>query len=504
MPKRFLIGAILFFTLSAVGCAGPAMAQMVPADPSAASDYVSTAVTFTPTADAYVSALYPTANYGTASQLRADGSPVTTSYLRFSVSGLGGSVAQATLRVYANSALDTGIAARRVVSNTWSESTLTYDNAPAPGTLIASSNVISANTWVTWDVSSYVVGNGTYSFALSSSNLTALSMASREATNKPQLVIAVNASSSPTPTRSSTVQPSATPTGSATVQPSSTPTAIATPNATIKPSPTPTRAADPVIVGAGDIVICGQPGAEETAKLLDHIAGQVITLGDNSNEQGTAAQYADCYDPTWGRQKARTRPAVGNHDYLTDNGTPFFQYFGSAIPSRGYYSYNLGAWHIIVLNSECSHTGGCQSGSTQEQWLKADLAAHPSKCILTYWHEPRFSSGQWGSHDRYDAFWRDLYAAHADIVLNGHDHDYERFGLQNPSEQADPNGIREFVVGTGGASHGPFNAILPNSQVRNNNTFGVIQFTLHSASYDWKFLPVAGQSFTDSGSEACR
>ncbi len=488
--------------LASTACAAPAIAQIVPSDPSAASELAST-FTLNPVADAFVNASNPATNYGADTQLRVDGSPVTTSYLRFSVSGLSGSVTRAILRVYANSALNTGIAAQRVASNTWSESTLDYDNAPAVGSVVASSSVISASTWVSLDVTSYVAGNGTYSIALTSTNPTALSLASRESANKPQLVLAVNPATV-TPTPAATVEPSATPTHTPTPKSSSTATPNHTPTPTPKPSLTPTRAADPIMLGAGDIAVCGQPGDEQTAKLLDNLPGQVITLGDNSNDEGTATQYANCYDPTWGRHKARTKPAVGNHDYLTDNGAPFFAYFGSAIPTKGYYSYNLGAWHIVVLNSECSHTGGCQAGSTQEQWLKADLAAHPNKCTLAYWHEPRFSSGQWGNHDRYDAFWQDLYAAHADIVLNGHDHDYERFAPQNPSQQADPNGIREFVVGTGGASHGPFNATQPNSQLRNNNTFGVIQFTLHDASYDWKFIPVAGQSFTDSGSEACR
>ncbi len=504
MPKTYPLGLILLFALAVSGCAAPLMAQTDPLNTSGPAEFASTPITLTPTADAYVNALYPTTNYGANTQLRVDGSPVTTSYLRFDLVGVSGVVARATLRVYANSALSSGIDARRVATDTWSESTLTYSNAPATGNIIATSGVISASTWITWDVTSYVVGNGAYTIALTSSNPTALSLASREATNKPQLVITVNSTASPTPTRTSTIQPTSTPTVVGTVRPTATPIGTHTPTPAPKPSPSPTRAADPVIVGAGDIAVCGQTGDEQTAKLLDNIPGQVITLGDNSNDQGSASQYANCYEPTWGRHKARTKPAVGNHDYLTDNGAPFFAYFGSAIPSKGYYSYDLGAWHIVVLNSECSHAGGCQAGSTQDKWLQADLAAHPNKCTLAYWHEPRFSSGQWGNHDRYATFWQDLYAAHADIVLNGHDHDYERFALQNPGQQVDPNGIREFVVGTGGASHGFFNAIQPNSQVRNATTFGVIQLTLHADHYDWKFVPVAGQSFTDSGSEACR
>jgi hypothetical protein len=267
-------------------------------------------------------------------------------------------------------------------------------------------------------------------------------------------------------------------------------------------------ASDPVLVGAGDIVDCADlTGAEATAKLLDKIPGTVFTVGDNVYPDGTAEQFRDCYGPTWGRHKSRTRPSTGNHDFHSGGASPYFDYFGVAAgdPKTGDYSYDLGAWHIVVLNSECLPAGGCGPGSPQEKWLKQDLQAHPAACTLAYWHKPLFSSG--GSHGNDSAthaFWLDLYAAHVALILNGHDHDYERFGPQDPSGKADPeHGIREFVVGTGGKSHRPFIVPVPNSEVRDADTFGVLKLTLHATSYNWEFIPEAGKSFADSGSGVC-
>ena len=262
------------------------------------------------------------------------------------------------------------------------------------------------------------------------------------------------------------------------------------------------QSSDPVFVGAGDISNCGSNNDEATAKLLDGISGTVFTVGDNVYPDGTAGQFADCYAPTWGRHKNRTRPSPGNHDYHTAGASGYFDYFGAAAgdSSKGYYSYNVGAWHIISLNSEVDYA----AGSAQEKWLRADLAANKAVCTLAYWHRPLFSSGNHGNSSRVQPFWNSLYEYGADVVLNGHDHTYERFAPQSPSGKAEPNrGIREFVVGTGGAGLYPFPSIQPNSEVRNNTTFGVLKLTLHATSYDWQFVPVAGQSFTDSGTGNC-
>ncbi|MCZ7570519.1 MAG: metallophosphoesterase [Ardenticatenaceae bacterium] len=263
-----------------------------------------------------------------------------------------------------------------------------------------------------------------------------------------------------------------------------------------------------MLIGAGDIAGCSSTGDEATAALLDQIPGTVFTTGDNVYSSGTAKQFANCYDPSWGRHRARTRPAPGNHDYGTAGAAGYFDYFGplAGEPDKGYYSYDLGAWHIVVLNSNCSAIGGCAAGSPQEQWLRADLAAHPAACTLAYWHHPLFSSGLHGNSPSMQAIWEALYAYAADVVLNGHDHDYERFAPQDPNGVADPaHGIREFVVGSGGKSHYPFLGLpIANSEVRNDNTFGVLKLTLHPASYTWEFVPEAGQTFTDAGSEPCR
>lgn len=264
-----------------------------------------------------------------------------------------------------------------------------------------------------------------------------------------------------------------------------------------------TPGASVVFVGAGDISDCGNNNDEATAQLLDNIAGTVFTTGDNVYSSGTATEFSQCYDPTWGRHKGRTRPAPGNHDYSTSGAAPYYAYFGSnAGPSgRGYYSFDLGDWHIVSLNSEVSMS----AGSAQETWLRADLAASTKQCTLAYWHKPRFSSGSnHGSLSSAEPLWQALYDFHAEIVLAGHEHNYERFAPQTPSGQAAPaDGIREFVVGTGGRSHYGFGTPIANSEVRNGDTYGVLKLTLGSGTYSWEFVPVAGQSFTDSGSGSC-
>jgi acid phosphatase type 7 len=265
-------------------------------------------------------------------------------------------------------------------------------------------------------------------------------------------------------------------------------------------------AADPVLVGAGDIASCTGSGDEATAALLANTRGTVVTLGDNAYPDGTAAQFRDCYGPSWGLHKARTKPAAGNHEYHTEGAAGYFGYFGAAAgdPDKGYYSYDKGRWHIVVLNSNCSEVGGCTAGSPQGRWLKHDLVANAKRCTLAYWHAPRFSSSRYGNNAFVKPFWKALYKAGAEVVLNGHAHHYERFAPQRPDGTlARKRGIREFVVGTGGVNHYPFEAVKPNSRIRDADAFGVLRLTLHRGSYDWKFKPVAGKTFTDSGTNNC-
>jgi hypothetical protein len=264
------------------------------------------------------------------------------------------------------------------------------------------------------------------------------------------------------------------------------------------------RAADPVIVGAGDIADCTTTSDSATAALLDRIAGTVFTLGDNVYTSGTAAEFRDCYAPTWGRHRARTKPAAGNHDYKTAGATGYFGYFGANAgdPKKGYYSYDLGTWHIVVLNSNCGAVGGCHATSPQGGWLRANLAANLDKDVLAYFHHPRFSSGMHGGSASMQAFWEILYAAGADVILNGHDHDYERFARQDPWARPDSaHGIRQFVVGTGGTYLRPRASTAANSQVF-STTYGVLRLTLRDGAYDWAFEPIAGSSFRDAGTTA--
>ena len=284
-------------------------------------------------------------------------------------------------------------------------------------------------------------------------------------------------------------------------------------------TPAPTVPADTrvaTLVGAGDIAQCGSGGpaasrAEATARLLDAIPRDpstvVFTTGDNVYNSGTATEFTNCYGPTWGRHKDRTRPAAGNHDYGTAAASGYFNYFGPVAgqPGQGWYSYDLGPWHVVVLNSQCSAVGGCGAGSAQERWLRADLAASAARCTVALWHHPRFNSGNvHGNNTAVSPLWTALYDHGAELILNGHEHIYERFAPQRPDAGADSAfGIRQITVGTGGASaYALATTSQPNSQVRRSGTNGVLKLTLRAESYDWNFLPI-DQTFSDSGSGAC-
>jgi acid phosphatase type 7 len=273
-----------------------------------------------------------------------------------------------------------------------------------------------------------------------------------------------------------------------------------TPTAPSSPSGPPTTG-EAVLVGAGDIATCGVTASEATAKLLDGIPGTVFTAGDHVYNGATLENFQNCYGPTWGRHRERTRPSPGNHDQETSNGIPYYTYFGAnAGPiGLGYYSYNLQSWHVVSLNS----TVPADSGSAQAQWLRQDLESNRAGCTVAYWHHALFSSGQNGDHSWMQDIWRILYDAGVDVVLNGDDHLYERFAPQDPAGRADvQRGIREFIVGTGGADLYGFPHLKPNSEVR-ASVHGVLKLTLTSGSYTWEFVPVAGEAFRDSGTGVC-
>jgi Big-like domain-containing protein len=253
---------------------------------------------------------------------------------------------------------------------------------------------------------------------------------------------------------------------------------------------------DPVLIGAGDMGTCASTNDEETARLLDSLSGTVFTTGDNDYVDATPPPaYGVCFDSTWGRHKWRVRPAAGDDDSLAG----YFSYFGAAAHGpTGYYSYDLGTWHVVVLNS------AVPVDSTQVRWLRADLAAHPALCTVAISHRPRFSSGNTGSSSGQAPYFQALDDAGAELVIDGNDHDYERFAGQRADQTPDPDGLVEIVVGTGGKSHGRINQPLAaNSVVQNADTYGVLRLELHAAGYDWRFIPVAGRTFTDAGTGTC-
>ena len=266
-----------------------------------------------------------------------------------------------------------------------------------------------------------------------------------------------------------------------------------------------TPTTDPVLVGAGDIASCASTGDEATAELLDAIEGTVFTAGDNAYYSGSSAQFATCYDPSWGRHRDRTRPVPGNHDYFTAGAAGYKAYFGALATPRGttWYAYDLGAWRIYALDSECALVGGCGSASPQGEWLSTDLARHPRRCVAAIWHVPRFSSGIHGNYPTMDWIWRKLDGAGAEIVVAGHDHDYERFLRQHADGTKASNGMREFVVGTGGKDLRSFGTRQLNSMARWNGSHGVLKLTLRPASYAWRFVAVPPATFSDPGSTAC-
>ncbi|MEJ7815738.1 MAG: metallophosphoesterase [Rubrobacter sp.] len=274
-------------------------------------------------------------------------------------------------------------------------------------------------------------------------------------------------------------------------------------------TPPPEVAGPPVVVAAGDIASCGTESDDATAELVGGIEGTVLTLGDNTYPDGSTENYDECYEPTWGQFKERTRPAPGNHEYETEGASAYFDYFGKAAgdPDKGYYSYDLGGWHVVALNSNCGEGElRCGPGSPQGRWLKEDLAANDEEaCTLAYFHHPLFASGSYRPGiARVGRLWETLYAAGVDVVLNGHDHNYQRFAPQDPGGRADPEGgIRQFVVGTGGRSLYEISDPIANTEIHNDDAYGVLKLTLHPKKYEWEFVPVEGETFSDSGGARC-
>jgi acid phosphatase type 7 len=440
--RRIALFALLAFL------AGGSQAVSAPQQKRAAQ------ATFAASADAYVTGSARRANFGRARVLRVGPSGGTRAYLRFQVRGLTEPVSRATLRVYARAVARRGIQVR-ATSGRWSERRVTFRNAPRAGRVVGSIRRVRRG-WLSIPLSRAVSGNGTFNFALT--GLARVTLSSREGGRRAQLIVET------------------------------------------EPPPQ-------TLVAAGDIADCLSNGDEQTAALVNNIPGTVAALGDLAYEDGTAQEFAQCYEPTWGRFKARTRPAAGNHEYHTPGATGYFGYWGAVAgaPTQGWYSYDLGAWHVVVLNSNCTFVGGCHAGSPQETWLRADLAANAAKrCTLGYWHHPRFSSGSVGGSSSVGPLFQALYDANAEALLVGHAHNYQRWVPQNPAgARDDRRGVRQFVVGTGGRVQHPVRPQLPNQEAVNDDTFGVLRLTLRGSAFDWQFVPVAGRTFTDSGSQSC-
>ena len=382
------------------------------------------------------------------------------------------------LRLFATIGARAGVAVRAARSEPWPELTMGAASAPPLGAVVARTGAVPIGRWLTIDVTRAVEGRRIVDLALVRRGPGTLRFLSREAgaQQAPRLLL-----------------------GDA-------------------PEP------DPVVAAAGDISCDPRspnlrnkvPGTCEDRATSDLLLTRpleaVLTLGDHQYERNTLAAFRERYDVSWGRVKSITHPTVGNHEYLTPNAMGYFDYFNG--PGRtigragrrgeGWYSYDVGTWHLVVLNSNCDEVGGCGPGSPQLAWLQADLAAHPAQCTLAYWHHPRFSSGKPGSNDRSDAFWRALYDAGAELALSGHSHDYERFAPQTPDAvRDDARGIRQIVSGTGGKNNYPFGTIRANSEVRDARTHGVLLLTLRPGGYDWQFEPVPGRTLRDAGSTAC-
>ena len=504
------------------------LAVTLPAVTGLVAPALGATVTFTPVADAFVNRNQPNDNKGSSTVLRLRGD-AKRSYLRFNVAGLpsGESVTKATLRVFATSGpmCAQGAQVLRAANDTWGESTITWNNQPGPtGPVLGSAPSWSSQSYVSFDVTAAVGGPGLVSFVLrhvpGCSVSADATFHSREGPNDPQLVVETAAVGAPQ--CSDEVDND----GDGKIDFPADPgcTSASDNDETDPPS------GGLVVAAAGDIVCDpshsnfggGSSGScqhRATDNLLTD-ADAVLTVGDLQYENGTLAKFNTAYDPTWGQLAAKTFPSPGNHEYKDPAGgaAGYFSYWASkgrptGGATNGYYSFDLDSWHLISLNSSRGSTDACQEGpscaegSPQNNFLEQDLAATTEPCIAAYWHHPLFNSGTSHGNDNTSAtraLWDDLYAAGADIILNAHEHNYQRYAKQTPTGQAAANGIREFVVGTGGRSHnGLLSAKDPNFQFGNTTAFGVLELSLDSGAYSWRFVSTSGAVLDSGGPVAC-
>jgi hypothetical protein len=445
---------------------------------------------YAPLTDWYVSAETPSRAFNSRWLTTANSSRHhAQTYLRFRLDGLTGGVTGVRLRVYAASANRGGFLAVAVPADAWTGHATAYRDALPLGPVVGSSGPIDRPGWVAADLDLPLTRRGPVLLALVAASTASARYASGETGDLgPRLVVETTIDRGP---------PAAAAVAKGTVRVVAAGDIACDPHRPADPEEGPT-------VGP----TCGQQATSDLALSLGPDA--VLPLGDNAYSNGAPAKYQRSYRPAWGRLDRISHPIPGNHEYITSaesvDGAGYYAYFRSRAGAirKGWYSFDLGRWHLIALNGQCPPAGSCGPGSPQERWLRADLARARGACTLAYWHEPRFSSGRHGNDKAYGAFWDDLYHAGAEIVLNGHDHDYERFAPQAPNGRADPDrGIREFVAGTGGVNLRLFRTIRPNSEARYNSSFGVLLLELRPHGYGWRFATAAGGPFTDSGSGTC-
>ena len=443
----------------------------------------STAPVAVDVADAYVRADVPASNFGSDTILIGRTSPEIDSYIKFDVTGLSGAPGKATLRLWVETTGTTSYRVYQVVDTSWTESGITFNNKPPFGFLIGSNAPTTAGTWMDLDVTGAIQGNGPVSLGLTSASTAGKNFGSKEdAAHAPQLLLEQQ----------------------------------------------PPSSGDPVVAAVGDIACdpadpnwnnnLGQNGFCHHQATADLVLGLnplwMLTLGDHQYNDGSPSQFTASYDPTWGRLKAITRPVLGNHEFGTSGASGYFNYFGdAATPLQpgcrsncdAWYSYDVGAWHIVAFNSECTrNNGNCNAGSAQETWLRTDLQSHQNACTLVYTHHPKWTSNSF-AEPGVDPLIQAMYDNNVDLMLVGHSHTYERFAPQNPqSVRDDARGITEILVGSGGRDFSGFSTPLANSLIRNNNTYGVLKATLHARSADFQFLPDRTSGlFTDSGTVNC-
>jgi acid phosphatase type 7 len=485
----------------------PTVQPTVPGAPSTTSTTTASGplIEIVATADTYVDADTPTEGHGVESKLLVENDPpeLKQALLRFEVAGIpeGETVSQAVLRLTVERESD-AVVDVHLVSGDWNSAT-TWEDAPELGPIVGSIQPGTAEgAVVEADVTSAVTGNGTIDLYLVTESDDSSEFGSVESGDSaPVLAVAWGGQ-----VIAPNVGGGDTDGGGDTTASTTTTTVPVEAGGDLE-----LEGDFAVLVGAGDIADCDNDGAGVTADIVLDVLREepdavVFTTGDNAYENGTEDEFAECFHPTWGQFKDRIRPAVGNHDVASEDAAGYYGYFGQAAgsPGEGYYSFDVGAWQAVVLNTVCGTAGGCDQGSDQEQWLRGVLADDDARCTVALYHHPLFSSGEHGGDDDTEDLYVALYEGGADLVVNGHDHNYERFAPQDPDGNPDPaRGIRQFVVGTGGKGLDPIPDEEPNSELRSSEALGVLQLKLFDGGYEWEFLAEAGSTFTDSGSGAC-